>query len=166
MKEDFNKLRTIASKLIRTNFKHTWQFRLEIEGAPSDLDFYVKDISYGPTQIENDPIKVGGRILTYPSSAAPVSLSMTVRDHEDERVSKWFDKRAAMAVHPDGTVGLPYGEDGYVLKAHRFHVDADGTEEERDVWEMFPVQRGDVTESREGTGAFLEFAITFIQFRS
>lgn len=166
MREDFNKLRTTARRLVNIPFRHPWQFRLDIEGAPQDLDFYVKDISYGPTQIDNDPLKIGGRILTFPSSAAPVSLSMTVRDHEDERVSKWFDKWAAEAVHPDGTVGLPYGAGGYVKKVRRFFVDADGSEEERDVWEMFPVQRGDVTESRDNTGTFLEFAVTFIQFRS
>ena len=43
MKEDFNKLRTIAHKLVTTDFKYPWQFRLEIKDAPKELDFYVKD---------------------------------------------------------------------------------------------------------------------------
>lgn len=166
MQEDFNKLRSMAHQLVQTRFKHVWQFKLVIDGAPSDFDIYVKDISYGPTEIENDGVKVGGRVLTYPTGAQPVSLSMTVRDNEDERVSKWFDAWALKVAKSDGTMGLPYSSDGYVKKVKRYFVDADGTEEERDTWEMFPVQRGDVTETREGTGSFLEFAITFIQFRS
>lgn len=165
MEEDFNYLRSVAKRLVKTEFKFPWQFKLDIEGAPDDLDIYVKDISYGPTQIENEPIKVGGTTITYPTGSAPVSLSMTVRDNEDERIADWFDDWAELVVHEDGTVGLPYGSDGYVKKVKRIFVDADGSEEERDEWEMFPVQRGDVTESREGQG-FLEFAVTFIQFRS
>jgi hypothetical protein len=166
MKEDFNKMRTIARQLVKTDFKHPWQFKLTIKDAPEDLDFYVKDISYGPTQIENDALKVGAKTLTYPSGAAPVTLSMTVRDNEDERVSKWFDEWAGLVVNTDGTVNLPYGDNGYVKDVTRYHIDADGTESERDSWEMYPVQRGDVTESRDATGTFLEFAVTFIQFRS
>jgi len=166
MQEDFNILKTMARRLVKEKFKHVWQFRLDIEDAPTDLDIYVKDVTYGPTEIENNPMKAGGRVLTFPSGAQPVSLSMTVRDNEDERVSKWFDEWAAKVVMEDGTFGLPYGADGYVKKVRRYFADADGSEEERDMWEMFPVQRGDVTETREGSGNFLEFPITFIQFRS
>lgn len=163
MQEDFNKLRILAHQFVQTNFKHPWQFKLKIDGAPEDLDFYVKDISYGPIQIENEPIKAGGVVMTYPSSKQPVSLSMTVRDNEDERVSKWFDEWADTVAFKDGTFGVPYD---YVKNVKRFFVDADGNEEERDTWAMYPVQRGDVTETREATGNFLEFAVTFIQFRS
>lgn len=166
MKEDFNKLRSIAHKLVTTNFKHPWQFRLEIKDAPKELDFYVKDISYGPTQIENDAFSVGVRALTYPTKMAPVTLSMTVRDNEEEEISKWFDEWAGKVLNTDGTANLPYGDNGYVKDVTRYHIDADGTESERDSWEMYPVQRGDVTESRDATGTFLEFAVTFIQFRS
>jgi hypothetical protein len=166
MQEDFNKLRSIARQLVRTPFKFPWQFRLDIEGAPSDLNIYVKDVTYGPTEIENEPMKAGGRVLTFPTGAQPVSLSMTVRDHEDERVSKWFDEWAGKVSYPDGTMGLPYGDDGYVKKVKRYHVDRDTSEDLRAEWEMFPVQRGDVTETREGGNTFLEFAVTFVQFRS
>lgn len=167
MKEDFNKMRSMAHKLVTTNFKYSWQFRLEIEGAPSDLDIYVKDISYGPTQIENDAIKIGAKILTYPTTSQPVTLSMTVRDNEDERISKWFDDWAGSVINEDGTVNLPFGDSGYVKNVTRYFIDADGeSENEMDQWGMYPVQRGDVTESRDATGTFLEFAVTFIQFRS
>jgi hypothetical protein len=165
MAEDFNKRKLIARKMGKTDFKQSWQFRLEIEGQPEDFDIYVKDITHGPTEIENDPTKAGGRTLTYPTGAAPVNLSMTVRDHQDERIAQWFDAWTAKVVNADGTLNLPYGQDGYVKKVKRFRQDKDDAETLTNTWEMYPVQRGDVTESRDEPG-MLEFPITFIQFRS
>lgn len=155
----------MVRRLVRTEFKFSWQFKIEIEGQPSDLDIYVKDITYGPTEISNEAIKVGSRALTFPTQAQPVSLSMTVRDNIDERVSKFFDSLASQTVNPDGTVNLPFGANGYVKKVTRYNLQEDGTEKLMDTWHMFAVQRGDVTESREDAN-FLEFPITFIQFRS
>lgn len=165
MAEDFNKMRLMVKRLVGTDFKQAWEFKLEIEGQPEDLDIFVKDITFGPTEIANDPVKVGGRTLTYPTGAEPVSLSMTVRDHRDERIANFFDDWAAKVVNDDGTLNLPYGDDGYVKKVKRYALNEDGTDDLRNTWEMFTVQRGDVTESRE-EGNFFEFPMTFIQFRS
>lgn len=165
MAEDYNMLRRKVRELVKTDFKFSWQFRLEVEDEPTDFDLFVKDISYGPTEIENEPLQVGGRVLTYPKSAAPVTLAVTLREHTDERISKWFDALAAKAVHADGTVGLPFGTDGYVKTFRRYSIQADSSEVESGSWKMYPVQRGDVTESREEPG-HLEFPATFIQFRS
>ena len=166
MSEDFNRLRLKVHTLVGTDFKQAWAFKLDIDGQPADMDIYVKDITFGPTEIANDPVKVGGKTLTFPTGAEPVSLSMTVRDHRDERVAKFFDDWATEVVNADGTVNLP-GIDGsgYVRKAKRYALNEDGTEDLRNTWGIFPVQRGDVTESRED-GMFLEFPMTFIQFRS
>jgi len=166
MPEDFNMLRMKVHTLVETDFKQAWAFRLDIDGQPSDMDIYVKDITFGPTEITNDPVKIGGRILTYPTGAEPVSLSMTVRDHRDEKIATFFDDWAAEVVNADGTVNLPgIKGSGYLRKAKRYALNEDGTDVLRNTWEVFPVQRGDVTESRED-GMFLEFPMTFIQFRS
>lgn len=162
MAEDFNKLRLSVKKLVRTPFKHSWEFRLEIAGQPIDFDLYVKDITYGPTEIETDPVKIGGRILTFPTSAQPVTLSMTVRESKDGKMGKFFDNWAGGVINSNGTVNLP---GSYVRKIKRYAIKADGTEALMDTWFMYPQQRGDVTESRE-EGGFLEFPMTFIQFRS
>lgn len=163
MSEDFNHLRTTALKILRTTFREPWQFRLEVEGYPhDDFDLYVKDVTYGPTEIETEPENVGTQVLTYPSRANPVTITMTVRDHEDRRVSKWFESRVAKMINEDGTVNLPID---YVLQIRRLSMKHDGGEEETDVWEVIPTQLGDVTEAKDGEG-LLEFPITFIQFRS
>ena len=165
MAEDYNRLKIIARRLRETHFREPWQFRISVEGYPyddDDFDLYVKEISYGPTEIETEAEQIGVKVLTFPSSAQPVTLSMTMRDHQDRRVSKWFNERVKKVVNDDGTVNLPAD---YVLKMRRFSLLEDNSEEETDLWEVVPTQLGDVTEERDGEGT-LEFPITFIQFRS
>ena len=158
-------MKIIARRLRETHFREPWQFRVSVEGYPhedDDFDLYVKEISYGPTEIETEPEQVGMKIMTFPSSAQPVTIAMTMRDHQDRRVSKWFDERVGKIVNDDGTVNLPTD---YLLKMRRFSLIEDGSEVETDVWEVLPTQLGDVTESKDGEGT-LEFPITFIQFCS
>jgi hypothetical protein len=164
MSEDTNKLRTIALRMLNTHWREPWQFRLEVEGYPhDDWDLCVKDVTYGPNEIETEPEQIGAVVLTYPTSAQPVSISMTMRDQEDRRVYKFFESQAQKVINPDGTVNLP---SDYLLKIRRFSLlHGETPEEETDVWKVFPTQLGDVTESKDGEG-LLEFPITFIQFRS
>jgi hypothetical protein len=164
MSEDINHLRSIALRLLKTPLREPWQFRFEVEGYPhDDWDLFVKDVTYGPIEIETETEQLGATVLTYPSSMQPVTISMTMREHEDRRVSKWFKSRVDMMVNPDGTVNLPVA---YLLKLRRFSLlHGEKNEEQTDVWEVIPTQFGDVTESKDGEG-ILEFPITFIQFRS
>lgn len=165
MSEDINHLRSIALRLLKTPWREPWQFRIEVEGYPhDDWDLCVKDVTYGPIEIETEQEQLGACVLTYPTVAQPVTISMTMRDHEDRRVSKWFASIVKKMINGDGTVNLP---GTYVLKIRRFSLlhDGDQNGEETDVWEVLPTQLGDVTESKDGEGT-LEFPITFIQFRS
>jgi hypothetical protein len=161
--EDFNKLRLMAGRLVETHFREPWQFRIEIDQYPhDDFDLYVREISYGPTEIETDQEKAGIQTLTYPSGTAPVTVSMTMRDHEDMRVSDWFNALIKKVINSDGTVNLPID---YCVSFKRFSLLHDNTETETDKWMVYPTQIGDITESKDGDGV-LEFPITFIQFRS
>lgn len=165
MSEDFNHLRTLAIQVLHTPFREPWQFRIEPEGYPDkDFDIYIKDITYGSTEIETEPENIGIQVLTFPNRAQPVTISLTMRDHEDRRVSKWFNSRVAKMINGDGTVNLPLD---YVLTIRRFSLLHHGEqkETETDAWEVIPTQLGDVTEARDGEG-LLEFPITFIKFRS
>jgi hypothetical protein len=164
MEEDFNKLRLIAKQLVRTPFQEGWHFRLDIddENSPDDLDIYVKDITFSPIEIETESIKAGMQTLTYPTGTAPVGLSMTMRDNQDRRIYDWFTAWSKEMINDDGTVNLPYGEAGYVRKAERINL---ANDEVQDTWFVFPTKLGDITESLDSEG-FLEFPISFIQFRS
>jgi len=159
--EDFNQLRLMVKELVRTPFQEGWQFRLVIddENAPEDLNIYIKDITYGSIEIETEEIKAGMQTLTYPSGTAPVSVSVTMRDNQDRRVYDWFKGWAYSTVNDDGTVNLPYE---YCRKIYRVNLLDDLIQ---DTWYAFPTKLGDITEAIDAEG-FLEFPVTFIQFRS
>ncbi len=164
MREDMNQLRLLTKKLVHTPFQEGWQFRLVIDDKtlPQDWDIYVKDINYGPIEMETEGVKAGMQTLTYPSGTVPVSLSMTMRDNQDRRVHDWFARWSNAMVNPDGTVNLPYEQNGYVRKVERINL---ATGKIEDTWFMFPTKLGDITEAVDSEG-FLEFPISFIQFRS
>lgn len=161
MREDFNQLRFMTKQLVHTPFQKGWQFRLDIddENSPKDFDIYVKDITFGSIEIETEAVKAGLQTITYPSGTVPVGLAMTMRDHLDRRIYDWFTAWAGKVVNDDGTVNLP---SYYVRKAERINL---ATDEIQDTWFMFPTKMGDITEAVDSEG-FMEFPITFIQFRS
>ena len=164
MQEDFNQLRLITKQLVHTPFQEGWQFRLDIidDSVPKDMDIYVKDITFGPIEIETETIKAGMQTLTFPSGTGPVGLSMTMRDNQDRRIYDWFTAWSMAMVNDDGTVNLPYGKGGYVKEVERVNLLDDLVQ---DRWFMFPTKLGDITESVDSEG-HLEFPISFIQFRS
>lgn len=160
MPEDFNKLKLITRRLVKTDFQQSWQFRVEIEGfSPvKDFDIYIKDVSYGPIEIETEPEKVGMRVFTYPTGTAPVGISLTMRDHQNRAIYNFLADWAGKIVNPDGTVNLP---PEYVKKWKRYSLFDEG-EALTDEWKVFLTQLGDITESKDEPG-FLEFPVTLIQ---
>ena len=170
MVADFNKQRALVQKMVKTSFQHAWAYRIEIEGQPSDFEIFVKDISYGPVEIGTNPIKVGVNNLTFPNSVEPVAISMTVRDHEDERIYKWLNDWASKVVNGDGTVNPPlHPQVGYLKKWRRYqlvHGESGGFRENLSrEWSVYPTQMGDIAESYSEHG-LLEFPISFVQFRA
>lgn len=166
MAEDFNKLRLLSRQLGQIDFKLAWQFRLEIEpigglakAPPEDFDFYVKDVSFDPVGITTDSETIGAHTWNWPRAAETVTVSMTMRDHADCRISKWFSDLAYWIVAQDGTVRMAKE---FALKITRYAILPNMSEKEVDSWDCFPTKMGPVTESRAEPG-HLEFPITFTQ---
>lgn len=178
MVDDFNKLRMIAKRLVAAPFQEPWQWKVEIDGLPDNLlnvrngvstfDLLAKDISYSPIEIETEAIKAGSITLTFPSGTQPVIITMTMRDLQDERLKKWFigwsrgKGEVPGVANADGTFNLPFGRDGYLRELRRISlVDPEDVQK----WMVFPQKLGEITESVESPG-FLEFPISFVQFRT
>jgi len=169
---DFNLQRLAMRKAVNTEFQRSWAYRIEIEEEPADFDLFVKDVSYGPIEITTDALKAGIQALQFPVSAEPVAISMTMRDHADQRIYNWASAWAGKVINPDGTINPPlHPEKGYVRKWSRHQLrelaPSEGSfrEESPREWGVFITQMGDISESRSEQG-FLEFPVTFIQFRS
>lgn len=163
MAEDINIIRLKSRTLVKTPFHLSWQYRIEIDGyskGADDFDLFVKDISYTPVEIETDPIPAGFHVITFPSGAQPVVVSMTMRDHQDRRVYNFCNEWAGKIINKDGTVNLPLE---YIKKFTRYNILDDSTEVKTDTWEVFLTQIGEISESREEPG-IMEFPITLMQF--
>lgn len=161
--EDFNQLRRIAKKLGKTEFQAGWLFRLEFVGVPMDFDFFVKDVSYGVFTIATDEDQCGGATFVWPTGVQACRISVTVRDHVDGRVREALLRWRDEVIHPDGTVGLPFGDKGYVRRVRIFNLRDGGQETLESEREMYPEQVGETSRSRE-QGEWQEIPVTFVQF--
>lgn len=157
--EDFNQLRNINKKLVRTEFVQEWNFRLEIEGQPDEFDLYVKDVSYGGFEIGNDEEHYGSATYSWPNIAQPTRVSFTARDNYDLRISSFLHSWKDQIIKNNGTVGLPFGVDGYVRKFRVYHVKSSGMEVPLYNYLGYPLQYGDATRSHEN-GQFMEMPVT------
>ncbi|EII3125330.1 hypothetical protein [Vibrio parahaemolyticus] len=169
MAADFNREKMLVKKQVHTPFQHQWQFRLEIEEQPLDFEIFIKDVTYGPIELEYEPVKVGVNQLQFPTGVMPVSISMTVRDHDDERIHKWFAEWSSKVANGDGTVNPPLNpETKWIRDWNKYTLihKAKGFEEIlSETYPVAPVQLGDVTQSYS-EHSFKEFPLTVIQFRS
>lgn len=162
MAEDFAKLRRTVKKLVAKDFQKQWQFRLELPDEPQDFDLFVKDVSFGTLEALTEEDTYGGVSMCWPTGIELVKLTATMRDDEQLTITTFIDAWIKKVVHPDGTVGLPFGADGYVKPVRRYLV-TDNGETLVDEWKMYPKTRGDVSQSREN-GEFLEFPVVFTMF--
>ena len=164
--EDFNRLRHINHQLVTTEFQGEWNFKLDIPGAPSDFDFYLKDISYGLFEVGTDEEHYGAAGYNWPNADQILRLSFTMRDNIDGRNQMFFHTWYAQALPADGgVVGLPLGPSGYVRKITVFNIDVEGTETPFISMNCYPIQVGEISRSREN-GQFMEVPVTLAQFAS
>ena len=155
-------MREISKRMVQTNYRKPWQFRVEMDEAPQGFDLYVKEISNQPYAIDPDQFKVGAFMFNYPESMQPVTLAMTCYDDEDERMYKWFEGRVKKVFNSDGTWNLP---SEYLLTCKIYRRLKDGGEELRQHMRMVPTVLGDITESLDNH-ELLEFPLTFVEFRT
>lgn len=161
--DDFNNLRMMVHQLVHTDFAYQCDFHISIDGFEDSLDMYVKDVSYGLLEIQTDDEQYGALTYTWPTSQNVQRISMTVRDDYRGTVVNVLKEWAQQVVHPDGTVGLPYGGGGYVKRAQIFDQAADGKERFVCSCEVYPTQCGEISRSRDSC-EFVEMPVTLVQF--
>jgi hypothetical protein len=169
MAEDFDALRRLVAKMTKTDFRHGWQFRVEISAPksltvspPEDLDIYIKDITYDPIEITTETETICGHTFTWPVSVSPTTITMTMRDNVDQRVRKWFEAFTSNIIETDGTVKH---FDLIEMEFKRYALKPDGTDGDSETWWVIPTKLGEITESRDECGD-IEFPIVFVQNRT
>jgi len=113
----------IVQRMMQIQYQENWQFLIKIDGFVDDLDMFVKDISFGAVEIETEQKKVGGGYLTFPTAAAPVQVSMTMKDDQDRKIYNAFLGWSGKIVNADGTINPPmHPKTGYLKKWTRVQV--------------------------------------------
>lgn len=168
--EDFNRLRLINHQLVHTDFIKEWNFSVEIDGAPPDLDFYVKDVTYSFFDGNSDDEQIGSMVLSWPTTQNPAKVTLNMRDNEDMRCSlfmrDWLYKVFPIrsdGTYAYGTVGLPFGDDGYLRMVLVQNLDIEGGKKVAFGGLSYPIQVGEISRSHEN-GEFMEFPVTLVNF--
>lgn len=153
--------RRMIKRLVQTPFQQGWAFRLEMDGQPSDLDIYVKELTYGCIVIEYDNKQIGSQQIAAPVGKSASRVTLTVRDHEDGRVEKFFVGKTKKVLNDDGTVNLPAS---YLFKMRLYRLKADDSEVLDAEWIVSAAEYGEITRDRTAVTDFVTFPMTFQMF--
>ncbi|MGL5294176.1 MAG: hypothetical protein ACRC9V_10500 [Aeromonas sp.] len=153
----------MSKQLVSTPFQQGWQYRVEIAGQPMDFDIYCKDITYGAYTIEYEGKEIGGQSFQLPKGKTAGLVTITVRDHTDARVEKFFTAAAKKVINPDGTINLPHE---YLMTIKLYYLQSDGKEVLAHEWEASPAECGEITRSRSSLSEFVSFPISFQKYRA
>lgn len=155
--------RRMVKQLVQTPFQQGWQFRVEIDGQPSDLDIYVKEITYGGLTIEYESKQIGSQTLNAPVNKTAGLVTLTVRDHEDGRVAEFFNKKAKKVVNDDGTVNLPID---YLFKMRLYRLKSDDSEVLDKEWTVSAAEYGEITRDRSAVSEFVSYPMSFQKYKA
>lgn len=155
--------RRMVRQLVTTPFQQGWQFRVEIDGQPSDMDIYIKEVTYGGLSIEYESKQIGSLTINAPVSKSASVVTVTVRDHEDGRVAAFFEKKAKLVVNPDGTVNLPVN---YLFKMRLYRLKSNDSEVLEKEWTVSAAEYGEITRDTSAVTEFVTFPMTFQKYKS
>lgn len=155
------KKKSMALRDIR--FRQDCNYRAEIEGAPANMDLFIRDISYGMGSIESRKLSIANGEIAYPDKRTAGSVTAVMHDDENCTISQFIASKQAKIFNSDGTVNLPVE---YLFKLAIYRIRSDGTEYKEVEWDVYVEENNDysadVTKRTErGT-----FSVTFQKFKS
>lgn len=147
-------------KMIDTPFKQGWQWVLEADDTPPDFDIYVRDIDLGLGSIDVDVTNIGSGSISKPTSSQAGEITMTVRDHIDGRIERWFAAQLGKVKNHDGTVNLPKD---YVFEIRLKSVDFNGKKHPWKKYRVWAVSNS-TTLNYSAVGEYISYTITLQKF--
>lgn len=154
--------KSMLKAALRMAYAQGWQWTVEVAGF-SQLQMFVKDISYQPITIETEAKNIGGVMINRPTLSSNSTISMTVRDTEDGAVKKWFTSLAKRVINPDGTINLPTD---YLVTLNIYNITSQGERLLTDTYEVYATNLGDITRGRDQVQEFFAFPITWTIYSS
>jgi hypothetical protein len=145
-------------------------FHLQIEDlkpskeSPAHINLFATDVGYSPWTITGDAVRIGTGYMDTVQGSEPVEMQVTTMDDAGGTIKRWFEERASLIGHADGTVGLPIE---YLMRVTVTHAvigsEAIGAQfAKKDVYIMRP---GNIQfEKSRREQALEELQMTFVQF--
>lgn len=145
-------------------------FHLQIEDlvpgkeSPGHINLFATEVSYAPWTITGDAVRIGTGYMDTVQAAERVEMRVTTMDDAAGSLKRWFEERAALIGHTDGTVGLPID---YLMRVTVTHAvigaEAIGSQfAKKDIYIMRP---GNIEyEKSRRDQAMEELQMTFVQF--
>ncbi|UTM60412.1 hypothetical protein L4174_023805 (plasmid) [Photobacterium sp. CCB-ST2H9] len=149
-----------VKKLVETPFQQGWQWTIEADDSPDDFEIYVKDIDFSLGSIDADVTNVGSGSIGKVVSSSAGEVTMTVRDNQDGRVKKWFQKLLKKVKNDNGTVNLPKD---YVFSLRVYSVNDAGDKTLYETIRVFAV-KANINLTRDEPGNFISYPIIFQKF--
>lgn len=149
---------------LKRNIRSAWEFTIDIEGAPDELNIYARDLSYDPIAINVADYAIGSKQFSLPDSTEKNTLVVTVRDTQEKKLYNWCKEWAADIVHTDGTFGIPIK---YLKKIMVYSTTDKAKDPSPDIFpDMMLTNLGAINPDRSNRTGYLEFQITLTQYKT
>ncbi len=106
-------------------FRMDCNFRVEIDGQPSNLKLFVKDIAYGKGTITSESIEVGSAEFNRPSKKNAGSITLTFYDNAKGEVSDFIKSLQGKIFDDKGLLNLPVD---YLFNVRAYRILEDTSE--------------------------------------
>ena len=108
---------------IQRSKKNLWllQVQSNLLGDASEIfNLFATEVEYSPFTIDGEKIKIGSGNIDRVDGATSTEMRITTTDDTIGNLKRWFQAQVAVAVHQDGTVGVPFDYAIRIAIAHNF----------------------------------------------
>ena len=117
----------IVMESLNTQYCKKNLFMVEVSSPHGDFsqqfNLFCTGLDYAPSTITAEKRKIGAATVNTVQSSEPIELRMTTLDDQNGTLKRWFATHAALAAHPDGTVGVPAEYAVKIKVVHGFITD-------------------------------------------
>ena len=151
-----------VDEFTRNAFKEGWQWSISTSdpNAP-DLNICIKDVNYGVANVDVDVQQIASGSIALPTFGSVGEITMTVRDTQDNAISKWICERIKLMSRDDGSQSLPI-EYLMRLDIHTLDYDAEIASSQSFIGNF--IKLGDKNHTRDSVSTFDSFPAIFQRF--
>jgi hypothetical protein len=155
--------RAIVLARMQVNYQVDSMYEVEIEGQPSNMNLFSREVSYGKGTIESETINVRTGDVNIPNKRTAGDVTVVFNDDEDGTISTFIESLQNKIFNDDGTSNLPID---YLFKLKVYRLRQDGTKRLDREWDVYVEDNNDYSGSVESRTELGSFSVTFKKYKS